>query len=351
MVYVIVLNWNGAEDTIACAESVLSLTGESFRLVVCDNASADDSITRLRAWANSRSLREQSGAKGAAGANLSRPFLELRNDSDCWKHPPLAHGEMVLIQTGANLGFAGGNNVGIRYALSRGDAEFFWILNNDTVVTPSALSALLAKAASDSRYGIVGSTLLYHSRPDHVQVLGGCSFSAWTTSVKPLGWGKTATQAANVSETAIEAQLDYVAGASMLVSRAFIADVGLMQEDYFLYYEEIDWAERGRRSEKQLWKLGFARDSVVLHKVGASAGTGTTESSTRRIYTSKLRFMKRFYPARNIVTAMMILLQAAKSVFTAGFGHARVILAVLLTWRSISVSSKVSLSHADDQVR
>lgn len=345
MVYVIVLNWNGAADTIACAESVLALDGTPFQLVICDNASADDSVTRLRAWAAGRAddsapVPVEPELTERAGARPPRPMLELANDRTAWQHPSPAPGTVVLIQTGSNLGYAGGNNVGIRYSLERGDADFFWILNNDTAVAPSALSALLVKANSDPRYGIVGSTLLYHYRPDYVQVLGGCRFSAWTTSITPVGWGKTAVEAKEISESEVESQLDYVSGASMLVSKAFVADVGLMQEDYFLYYEEIDWAERGRRSETHSWKLGFARDSVVFHKVGASAGTGSTKSAIRYIYTSKIRFMKRFYPARHSITLLMVFMQAVKSMFTNGPDHTLVILTVLIISQRTTSTTK-----------
>jgi GT2 family glycosyltransferase len=344
MVYVIVLNWNGAKDTIACVNSLFTLASSDYQVVVCDNASSDNSIEQIRHWAAGKSEESadppRSEAHDAPGReSKSRALLELPNDPTAWRHPSLSAGTVVLIHTGSNLGYAGGNNVGIRYAQERGDADFFWILNNDTTVTPSALTALLVKASSDAGYGIVGSTLLYHYRPEYVQVLGGCSFSAWTTRVTPVGWGKTAIEAKAVSESAVESQLDYVAGASMLVSKAFIDDVGLMQEDYFLYYEEIDWAERGARSKKQAWRLGFAHNSVVFHKVGASAGTGASTQSTRQIYTSKIRFMKRFYPNRNAVTVLMVLMQAVKSLFTNHPGHALVILSVVLKWRSIAPSS------------
>ena len=89
----------------------------------------------------------------------------------------------------------------------------------------------------------------------------------------------------------------YVIGASMLVSRPFLQAVGLMQEDYFLYFEEIDWAERARRHAKP-FRLGFASGSVVYHKVGASAGTHARSVLSVRYYTrNRLRFLKRFYPA------------------------------------------------------
>ena len=336
MVYVIVLNWNGAADTIACAQSVLALEGTPLRLVICDNASAYESIARLREWA----------AGQTHNAVQDRILLELPNDRSAWQHPSLAASTVVLIQTGANRGYAGGNNVGIRYALARGDAEFVWVLNNDTTVAPNALSALVAKAHSDPRYGIVGSTLLYHYRPAHVQVLGGCRFSAWTTRNTPVGWGRTAAEAALTSESEVELQLDYVNGASMLVSKAYIADVGLMHEDYFLYCEEIDWAERGRRSTTRQWKLGYARDSVVFHKVGASANTGASKTSTRYFYASKIRFMKRFYPARTPVVLLMVFLQAIKRLFTGEPGHALVILSVVA--RSGRITAAAMQSAAVD---
>ena len=302
MVYVIVLNWNGAVDTIACAESVLALKSNQFQLVICDNASADDSMAKLSEWALNLPCDACPGSR----------LISLANDAASWTQESHPEGSVVLIQTGANLGYAGGNNVGIQYAMRQADIDYVWILNNDTIVTPNALSALLAKATKDRDYGIIGSTLLYFYRPQHVQVLAGCSFSTWTTQIAPLGEGQLATVAATSSEALIEAQLDYVTGAAMLVSKTFIEDVGLMAEDYFLYCEEIDWAERGRRSSRRNWKLGFAKDSVVLHKVGASAQTGVSTSSTMFFYTSKLRYMKKFYPFRYSWIFFMVLLQGVK---------------------------------------
>ncbi len=307
MIYIIVLNWNGAADTIACAESVLALEGIRFQLVICDNASADNSMATLKQWASGLppGLRETSR------------LIELSNDPASWRRETHPEGSVVLIQTGANLGYAGGNNVGIRYAMSQRNVDYVWILNNDTTVTPRALSTLISKAERDPDYGIIGSTLLYFYRPQYVQVLAGCRFSAWTTQIAPLGEGQFAVDVTNLpeSEKAVEAQLDYVTGAAMLIRKAFIEDVGLMAEDYFLYCEEIDWAERGRRSPNRRWKLGFASESLVLHKVGASAETGVSTSAIIFFYTSKLRYMKRFYPSRYPWVFLMIALQGIKKIF------------------------------------
>ena len=320
MVYIIILNWNGAADTIACAESVLALNEGSFQLVICDNASADDSVATLTQWALNLTCDPSSPGNRLAVRS---------NNPDSWIQEDHPTGSIVLIQTGANLGYAGGNNVGIRYALKQSHADYVWILNNDTTVTPGALSALLTKAKQNPECGIIGSTLLYFYRPQHVQVLAGCRFSTWTTQIEPLGEGQLASSAAETDEASVEAKLDYVTGAAMLVSRAFIEDVGLMNEDYFLYCEEIDWAERGRRSFKNKWRLGYARESVVMHKVGASAETGVSAAATRFFYSSKIRFMNRFYPTRHRWIYFMITLQGLKKLISGQGEQARIILQVV----------------------
>src|SRR5690606_5006085 len=84
---------------------------------------------------------------------------------------------LVLVRTGANLGFAGGNNVGLGYALARPDVDAVWLLNNDTVVHPEAARALIEIMARDPGIGICGSTLLYYDRPELVQALGGARYN------------------------------------------------------------------------------------------------------------------------------------------------------------------------------
>ena len=254
-VFVVVLNWNGWRDTDACLESLADLDYPSYRVVVVDNASTDGSEAQLRA-----------------------------------RHP-----SVTLLQSGANLGFAGGNNVGLRYALE-GGAEYVWLLNNDTLVEPDALTQLMAKMQRDPGLGLCGSTLIYEAQRGRVQALGGARYNRWLGSVRHLGQHQPRTQPIN--ERAVEAQLDYLIGASLLVSKAFLESVGFMQDDYFLYFEELDWAARARGR----FRLGYAAKSVVYHKEGSSIG-GTDRAKTVKSYTADLyalknrvRFTRRFYP-------------------------------------------------------
>jgi hypothetical protein len=202
---------------------------------------------------------------------------------------------LVLIRTGNNLGFAGGNNVGLRYALARGDAEFVWLLNNDTVIAPGALDALVERMAGRPDAGMCGSTLLRYDTPDRVQVRGGGWYCKWIGL--PWHLGQLGRAGDSVDTARVERRMNYVVGASLFVSRAFLKQVGLMCEDYFLFFEEIDWALRS----KGHFTLTYAAESTVYHKVGRSIGTSSLPG--RKSYTcdyyslrNRLYFTRRFYP-------------------------------------------------------
>ena len=262
--YVVVLNWMNVDDTLGCLDSLAQLEGPTPTIVVCDNASPNDSVPRLRAW-GANALAAINQARAAKGA----PEFAFRDLTDAGE-PPAAEGggpAVVLIQTGANLGYAGGNNVGIRYALSDPQCQHVWILNNDTRVESGALRHMLDRMAQDPQIGLCGATLCYAEEPDKVQVYAGASFDKWTGRAKHLGMGASVRDP--IDPAAIEKKLAYVMGACMLASRSFLETVGLMEEKYFLYFEELEWANRARGR----FKLGYAKPAVVYHKVGGSIGS------------------------------------------------------------------------------
>lgn len=278
---VVLLNWNGWRDTLPCLESLLAATPQPLRVVVCDNASRDNSIAEISNWA-----LQHVGAAGfarlsAAEAAASDVAGRLQGVS------------VVLVENGANLGFAGGNNPGIRLALADSACTHVWVLNNDTVVRPDALGRAVEHMQANPAIGLCGSTLLYFDEPDKVQAFGGACYSRWSGRSRHVGAFLPAAQVP-VDGRAIEPELSYVIGAAMLASRAFIEQVGLMRDDYFLYYEEIDWATRGAGR----FSLGYAPQSVVLHKEGASIGTAASGGSPLSVYflfRNRLRFSWRFH--------------------------------------------------------
>lgn len=300
-VYVVLLNWNGAADTIMCLESLLRQRDVDCELVVCDNASTDDSIQRLRDWSQGSLQAEvpPGDLSKLVSPAVAKPVRMVEYDRAQAERGGTAGdaADVYLLHTGANLGFAGGCNVGIRFALARGDASHVWLLNNDTVVEPDALSALVAAADKDPSIGIVGSTLRFFGEPAKVQAYGGATFDPWRAATRHIGDCEPYRLLDDEEAAGVESRMAYVVGASMLVTRAFLEQVGPMQDDYFLYYEEIDWSERAKRAPRP-FRLAFAPRSIVYHKVGASAGTHTRSLlSVRYLARNRLRFMKRFYPA------------------------------------------------------
>jgi len=265
-VYVVVVNWNGWADTVECLESVFRLRHPRYRVLVCDNGSEDGSLGRIAAWAEGRlaAPADASPLRRLTSPAVAKPVpyaVLARSEAERGARAPDGV-RLELIETGSNLGFAGGNNVALRCALARDDFEYAWLLNNDTVVEPDALDHLVARMAERPRAGLCGSTLLDYEPPHAVQALGGATYNRW------LGTARQIHSAPSGGADGVESRMAYVLGASMLVSKAFLREVGLMSEDYFLFFEELDWAVRARGR----YRLAFAPRSVVYHKAGRSTG-------------------------------------------------------------------------------
>lgn len=242
LVYLIILNWNGWQDTIECVESSMKLTYSNFRILIVDNGSSDGSESILRG---------------------RFPNIEF-------------------IQTAENLGFAGGNNVGMRYALEH-DADYVWLLNNDTVVDPAALSELVKVADKKATTAIVGSKIYYFYEPNKIWFAGG-------------NWRKNKLFASHRGDGEIDfgqydevCEVDYITGCSLLIKSSVIKEVGMMDESYFLYWEEVDWNatvfKKGR-------KILYVPSSLVWHKISASIKNQTHIQAYYYIRNALLFFQK-----------------------------------------------------------
>lgn len=288
-VCIIIVNYEGWGDSIRCLESLFRLTGIDFDVVVCDNHSSDRSWRKIRSFVKSKIP----DVKPPGRCFASGPTEAMRIEAvESYGPDPYS---IAIIRTSENLGFGGGNNVGIRYALSTGDSDYIWLLNNDTVVDPNALSAMVKRMEAVPEAGMCGSTLLYQDDPHKIQSLGGARYLKWAGIGVQIG--ANGRWPAKVRADSIEKKLSYVSGASILVSRKFLETVGLMEEGYFLYFEEIDWARRAARR----FKLAYAPDSIVYHKEGGSIGS--SRSGSRRspqsffwLTRSRLLFTAKHHP-------------------------------------------------------
>jgi GT2 family glycosyltransferase len=283
-VYVIILNWNGWRDTLACLESVLRLDYDNLCVVVCDNGSTDGSVTYILNWAKAQLPTRTRG----------RPLMSCMVTVDApvaARIGPLPDGNLILLKNRENLGFAGGNNAGLKFALARGDFDYVWLLNNDTVVEPSSLTYLVEEMQSSRSAGICGSTLLYSHDPE--RQVRGAIYSKWFARTRLCR--SPAGGQARANEDADPRKIDYVVGASMLVRKAFLEEIGLMSEEYFLYFEELDWMLRARPH----YGFTHATRSIVHHKGGAATGaTRITKSVIGEYYgtRSRILFTRKFYP-------------------------------------------------------
>lgn len=224
-VAVIVLNWNGADDTLACLDSLVTLTYPNFNVIVVDNGSSDDSLALLRPY--------------------KAPY------------------PLTLIETGSNLGFAEGNNVGIRAALEA-DADAVLLLNNDTVVDPELVSALVDAATAHPKGGVFSAKIFYHAEPNKLWY-AGAKWLAVKQHFQHIGIGEI--DDGQSYEKVVET--DYASGCALFIRTEVINKIGLMDPKFFLTYEETDWCYRVRAAG---FKCLFVPTAKLWHKVSASFG-------------------------------------------------------------------------------
>jgi GT2 family glycosyltransferase len=306
--YVILLNWNGRKDTIECLDSVFRLNYPDFRVVVCDNASEDGSIEKIKSWARGEMIAKSANPlfNGHASTPVPKPIPYLEFKRAQAESGTVSHeARLILIQTGANLGYAGGNNVGVRYALSAPDCQFVWLLNNDTLVEPDALTELVAKARTDSRIGAVGSVCYFADSPATVQAWAGARVNLWIGFVR------------NSTEPRRDDWFHSLYGASMLVSRKAIDETGLLDEGFFLGWEETEFCIRLRNKG---WNLAAAPNSRVLHKVNASTG-GNSLVLDRYFTTSGLRILRLHSPAPHLAMFLFLTMRFARRFLRGQFAN------------------------------
>lgn len=285
-VYIIIINYKGYSDTIECLESIIGNRYENYRIIVVDNYSENDSLKFIKLWADSK--------KESVNCIF---FNESIINSE--KSAVAKDARLILLQANGNGGFAAGNNLGIKYALSENDFDYIWLLNNDTVIEKDSLSKLVGKVLDDKnngfKIGITGSKLLFYDNRDIIQGVGG-KYNKWIGSSKHIGgFEKDAGQYDN---NKVKDKINYIIGASMFVSKEFIENTGLMCEDYFVYFEDLDWIVRGKRKG---WSIGYCWESRIYHKFGATIGSSENKKEKSEIsdyyaLRNRILFTKKFYP-------------------------------------------------------
>ncbi len=278
-VALIILNFRGASDTLACLDAIQAMPEQPRRIIVVDNASGDDSVPRLR-----HRMRERAPRSFYAPAPGEDPSLP-------------ANAFHALLALSKNLGYAGGNNAGLRLAMQDSDCRVFWILNNDARPEPAALAALCDALNAPPDAGMAGSTLVFDDGRQTVQCAGGSSINRLLGSTGALMEFRPLAEVLDAATADINPRLDFTTGASTLLRREVLERIGLFPEEYFLYYEDVDF---GVRAKKAGFVLAWARDSIVVHKNGESSRRGERRESPAWVDYLTLRnriyFVRRHFP-------------------------------------------------------
>ncbi len=284
-VSIIILNWNSWEDTCDCLKSLYEIDYGNYCIIVADNGSADNSLARIKEYAEGRfqtskgrrmKILEYTKEEAEAGGGRESAMEHLPSD-----------GKLVLIENGNNMGFAGGNNAGIRYAMNALDPKYILLLNSDTLVDKTFLGELVTAIEKDDTIGSVQSLLL---RPGGALVDSLGQEILWST-VGDIGFGSRYLDNSLVSKVEIFGPC----AAAALYRASSLLEVGLFDESFFIMGEDVDLSWRLRLKG---YSSFLVPSSVVYHKRGISGGMQPSTVLINRYYGNRnwLLIVLRYYP-------------------------------------------------------
>ena len=291
---IILLNFNNWKDSVECLGSLLETDYPNFDIVLVDNNSTDYSVENIERWL--KSIVDEEPFYSNPQFNCTKKTIySIINECEFYNNKLNNDSFITIIKANSNNGYAAGNNIGIRYAINNLPFDYIWILNNDTVVERDCLSKVIDYSSKlDNDVGMIGTTVKFYYSPTILQSLG-CTYNPFLGFSTQLGLNrKESTISKYRKDTNI---IDYISGCSIIVTNKFIKSVGLLSEDYFLYFEEIDWASRGKKFG---FRIDFCYDSVIYHKDGASTKVNkhsllSSPFSDYHFSKSKIKFTKKFY--------------------------------------------------------
>lgn len=242
-VSIIILNWNNYKDTKECFESLNEITYPNYEVIFVDNWSTDGSDEQLR-----------------------NEFPQHR-----------------FIQTGANIGFSGGCNAGIKYAMENG-TDYILLLNNDTIVKKDFLEPLVETIKKDEKIGIVGGKAYYYDEPNRIHMAG--AKMDWLRAT----YTRYGADQIDKGQCDTPGEVGFTSAYFMLVKKKVFTEIGLLCEDYFGGVEECEFVVKAKEAG---YKIYYVPDSVIWHKISRSFTPGTPRV-VYNCYRNKLIFMRKF---------------------------------------------------------
>lgn len=284
-VVIIILNWNGWKDTIECLESVFRNAYTNYQVIVIDNGSTDGSMEKIKAWAEGKQkvltpepthylyhlshpavkkpipyiyyTREE--AERDSNLKLEKKITkgwQEQRESNSKELNPTSTYPLVFIQTGENLGFTGGNNVGIRYTIKKDEYDYILLLNNDTVIKLNFLNELVEYY--DDSTGICAPIIFKYNDTNKIWSSGG-KYNIFL--------GTYSNIATKIKEK--QRETNFITGCCWLIKQKLFKKIGLLDDAYFLYSEDVDFCYRLKQAG---YKLKIIPSSSIFHKISKTTG-------------------------------------------------------------------------------
>lgn len=274
-VSIIILNWNGWKDTTECLDSICLNEYPFYDIIVIDNGSDNESLRQIAHYCECRKFESLEESSFLDEGRVLRTFGYAICDNSCLDlDVQINRKRLIVIDNGINSGFPEGNNIGIRYAIKYLNPDFFFLLNNDTIVDKGFLTALIDNVPYDPHIAGFGPKIYLFSDPNRLQAIG--------VRIKSNIFSRVGIKLVKVSDfrfigyfeedngqyDTVE-RVDSLIGCGMLINANMIQKVGFLEKDFFLYHEESDWLYRMYQNG---YYFLYIPTSKIWHKYSASSG-------------------------------------------------------------------------------
>lgn len=322
-VAIILVNHCGWKDTIESLESILKQTYSDFMVFVVDNSSSCTDVENIKKWANGTLSVCETQFPFFINPFVPKPIpYQFLHEENLYYNNVLTE-KLIIIRTENNNGFSHANNIAIKYIHNNYDNKLIWLLNNDTVIAPTTLEKLVDAINENENIGIYGTVLNEYFDSHVIQAVGGQLNKCFGTIKE-------------VKDIQGNNNIDYPIGASFVITRNCMNSIGYLNEDYFLYFEELDYVHRAKKNN---FVFKILENIIVYHKGGATTINSSNNSRSKFIdlhtLRSRLIFMKTYYPERAISVYFGFLFVILNRILRGQFSYIPDIVKLLICSRTV----------------
>jgi hypothetical protein len=271
-VAIIILNWNGWKDTIECLESIFKNNYPNYQIIVIDNASTNNSMNKIKEWAEGKqeiiSPVQENPLHYLSHPPHKKPIpylycnsKEIETDAFLLSAQNIKY-PLVLVQSEENLGFAKGNNIGLRYSLNKKIFDFAWLLNNDTVILKDTLEALVNIMTDYPEFGVITPRINHYYNINRIWNSGGML----TLTGNKYYFEHNQVIPNNKRKNTL-IKTTFITGCAMFLRRSIIEKYGILTENFFMGEEDYEFSLRMKRKNI---KMACDRSTTIYHKIGQS---------------------------------------------------------------------------------